>query len=65
MEQLGEHGTITLRTRETPDFIKVSVEGQRPCVPPELSTHLSFLRQDHGRAWPQDRAPHCQEHGGG
>jgi two-component system, NtrC family, sensor histidine kinase HydH len=51
MEQIGEHGTIILRTRETPDFIEAVIEDNGGGVPAELEGRifeLFFSTKEHG-----------------
>ena len=68
MEQIGMHGTITLRTSETPDGIDVSVEDNGGGVPAELEGRvfeIFFSTKDHGTGLGLAIARRiCQEHGG-
>ncbi|HLX65053.1 MAG TPA: ATP-binding protein [Planctomycetota bacterium] len=68
MEQIGEHGTITLRTRETPDFVEVRVEDNGGGVPPDLEPRIFeifFSTKEHGTGLGLAIARRIvQEHGG-
>jgi two-component system sensor histidine kinase PilS (NtrC family) len=51
MEQIREHGTITLRTRETPDDVEVHVEDNGGGIPKDLENRvfeIFFSTKDHG-----------------
>ena len=68
MEQLGEQGTITLRTRETPDDVEVQVEDNAGGVPKEYESRifeLFFSTKEHGTGLGLAIARRIvQEHGG-
>jgi two-component system sensor histidine kinase AtoS len=68
MEQIGEHGTIVVSTRETPDFVEVSVEDNGGGVPPELEPRIFevfFSTKAHGTGLGLAIARRIvQEHGG-
>lgn len=68
MEKIGEHGTIVLRTRETPDFVEVAVEDNGGGLPKELEARvfeLFFSTKDHGTGLGLAIARRIvQEHGG-
>jgi len=68
MEQIGEHGTIILRTRETPDNIEIQVEDNGGGVPPENESRifeLFYSTKDHGTGLGLAIARRIvQEHGG-
>lgn len=68
MEQLGDHGTISLRTRETPDFVEVSVEDNGGGVSPEHEARIFeifFSTKEHGTGLGLAIARRIvQEHGG-
>jgi len=67
-EQLGEHGTITVRTRETNECVEVHVEDDGSGVPPENQSRifeLFYSTKDHGTGLGLPIAKRiCQEHGG-
>ena len=51
MEQIGEQGTITLRTRETLDHVEVAVQDDGGGVPADLESQifeLFFSTKEHG-----------------
>ena len=68
MEQIGEQGTITLRTRETPDYLEVQIEDNGGGVKPENEAHifeLFFSTKAHGTGLGLAIARRIvQEHGG-
>jgi signal transduction histidine kinase len=68
MEQIKTHGTIWLRTRETPDNIEIHVEDNGGGVLPENEPHLFelfFSTKDHGTGLGLAIARRIvQEHGG-
>jgi signal transduction histidine kinase len=68
MEAIGEHGTIWLRTRETPDNIEIIVEDNGEGVKPENEARifeLFFSTKDHGTGLGLAIARRIvQEHGG-
>jgi len=68
MEQIGEHGTITLRTRETSDFIEIAVDDNGGGVPKENEARifeLFFSTKNHGTGLGLAIARRIvQEHGG-
>ncbi len=68
MEQIGEHGTIVLRTRETPDFVEVGVEDNGGGVPAEHEARIFeifFSTKEHGTGLGLAIARRIvQEHGG-
>jgi signal transduction histidine kinase len=68
MEQIGEHGTLTLRTRELPDHVEVQVEDNGGGVTAENEPHifeLFFSTKEHGTGLGLAIARRIvQEHGG-
>ena len=68
MEQIGEQGTITLRTREAPDYLEVQIEDNGGGVKPENEAHifeLFFSTKAHGTGLGLAIARRIvQEHGG-
>lgn len=68
MEQIAEHGTIVLSTRETPDFVEVSVEDNGGGVPREHEPRIFevfFSTKEHGTGLGLAIARRIvQEHGG-
>lgn len=68
MEQIGEHGTIIMKTSETPEFVEVSVEDNGGGVPQELESRifeLFFSTKNHGTGLGLAIARRIvQEHGG-
>ena len=68
MEQIGDHGTITLRTRETHDFVEVSVEDNGGGVSRENEARIFeifFSTKEHGTGLGLAIARRIvQEHGG-
>jgi len=68
MEQIGEHGSIVLHTRETNDFVEIAVEDNGGGVPPELEPRvfeIFFSTKDHGTGLGLAIARRIvQEHGG-
>lgn len=68
MEQIKEHGTITLRTRETPEAVEAAVEDNGGGVPAENESRifeLFFSTKDHGTGLGLAIARRIvQEHGG-
>lgn len=68
MEQIGEQGTITLRTRETPDDVQVMVEDNGGGVSKENESRifeLFFSTKEHGTGLGLAIARRIvQEHGG-
>lgn len=67
-EQIGEQGTITLRTREHQDNVEVAVEDNGGGVPEDLEERvfdLFFSTKEHGTGLGLAIARRiCQEHGG-
>jgi len=67
-EQLKQHGTITVRTRELPEYIEVRVEDNGGGVPPEVESQLFelfFSTKEHGTGLGLPIARRIvQEHGG-
>ena len=67
-EQIGEHGTITLRTREHQDNVEIIVEDNGGGVPEDLEERvfdLFFSTKEHGTGLGLAIARRiCQEHGG-
>jgi signal transduction histidine kinase len=67
-EQIGEHGTITLRTRETPDNVEIHIEDNGGGVSPDNEKHifeLFFSTKEHGTGLGLPIARRIvQEHGG-
>lgn len=67
-EQIGEHGTIRLRTRETPEHVEVCVEDNGGGVKPEHEPkifELFFSTKEHGTGLGLSIARRIvQEHGG-
>jgi signal transduction histidine kinase len=68
MEQIGEQGTIVLRTRETPDDVEIIVEDNGGGVPADMEPRLFelfFSTKDHGTGLGLPIARRIvQEHGG-
>ncbi|HYG75796.1 MAG TPA: ATP-binding protein [Planctomycetota bacterium] len=68
MEQIGEHGTIILHTRETPDFVEIAIEDNGGGVRKENEARifeLFFSTKDHGTGLGLAIARRIvQEHGG-
>jgi signal transduction histidine kinase len=68
MEQIGEQGTIALRTRETPDYVEVEVEDNGGGVSKENESRifeLFFSTKEHGTGLGLAIARRIvQEHGG-
>lgn len=68
MEQIREHGTIILRTRESQDWVEVSIEDNGGGVKPGNEGRLFelfFSTKDHGTGLGLPIARRiCQEHGG-
>ena len=68
MEQIGEQGTITLRTRETPDHVEVAIEDNGGGVARENEARifdLFFSTKEHGTGLGLAIARRIvQEHGG-
>ena len=68
MDQIGEHGTITMHTRETPDHVEVAVEDNGGGVRKELESRvfeLFFSTKEHGTGLGLAIARRIvQEHGG-
>lgn len=68
MEQIGEHGTIVIRTRETPEHVEVAVEDNGGGVSAENENRvfeLFFSTKEHGTGLGLAIARRIvQEHGG-